>query len=64
MQIKPLCFATAKDFERWRSSYNPTCVSHCRDCTPAYQLRMKKQRRCEHPETMFTVEDDGIVGLA
>ena len=33
----------------------------CRDCTPSYQLRMKRQGRCEHPETMFAVDRDGAV---
>ena len=59
----PLCFATAEDFARWRGSFEAKRVAHCRDCTPSFQLRMKKLNRCEHPETMFTFEEDGVVGL-
>jgi hypothetical protein len=58
----PLCFFSPADFERWRES-RPRCESHCKDCLPAYQLRMKKLQRCEHPEVMFTLDDEGgVVG--
>lgn len=60
--IFPLCFSSLEQYERWRKSFQ--CPrSHCHDCLPAYQLRMKKQRRCEHPETMFTLDEEGgVVG--
>lgn len=67
--VIPLCFRTVADFERWQRSL-AHCggadkrASHCRDCLPAYQLRMKKLGRCEHPETMFTLDEmEGIVGI-
>lgn len=62
----PLCFFSPADFERWRNSRVPAnvrtdCV--CVDCLPAYQLRMKKLGRCQHPYTMFTIDaDGGVVG--
>lgn len=58
----PLCFASLKAYELWRASWK--CPqSHCHDCLPTYQLRMTKLRRCEHPETMFTIDHDGgVVG--
>jgi hypothetical protein len=64
MVAVPICFASSQDFERWSKSYNPQRCSHCRDCTPTFQLRMKKQRRCERPEMMFALEDGGVVGCA
>lgn len=57
----PLCF-TPRLFELWDSAPPAVrCASHCTDCLPAYQLRMKKLRRCEHPEVMFTIDADGAV---
>lgn len=58
----PLCFSSPKLYALWRSSWR--CPdSHCHDCLPSYQLRMKKLGRCEHPEAMFTIEaDGGVVG--
>lgn len=65
-KVHPLCFSP-RIFDLWekanRSSTSAACRSHCRDCMPSYQLRMKKLKRCEHPETMFIVEDGGVVGL-
>lgn len=63
----PLCFHSPADFKRWKDSRvaavsRTDCV--CVDCLPAYQLRMKKLKRCEHPEVMFTVDDGGVVGVA
>lgn len=61
----PLCFASAADFELWRAvPYRQLRgCSVCTDCLPQYQLRMKKLGRCEHPETMFTLTEDGeIIG--
>lgn len=60
-RLFPICFASARDFERWRTSAGARDCGHCHDCTPTYQLRMKKQRRCEHPEVMFSVDVDGGV---
>lgn len=58
----PNCFPSLLDFERWKNSLGAEC-GHCHDCMPTYQLRMKKLRRCEHPEIMFTIDEDrGIVG--
>lgn len=62
MAIHPLCFKSLEDFERWRKSFQAG-LDFCRDCLPSYQLRMKKAGRCEHPEVMFSFdEEDGIVG--
>jgi hypothetical protein len=62
----PLCFFP-RIFELWEGSSIPsarTRPSHCEDCTPSYQLRMKKAGRCEHPDVMFTIEDGGVVGVS
>ena len=61
----PLCFASPKMFGLWLTTESrlgvKPCDSPCVDCTPSYQTRMKKQRRCAHPETMFSVDKDGGV---
>jgi hypothetical protein len=63
---KPACFSTVRFYENWRAML-PRCNTHeradpiCRDCMPTYQLRMKSLGRCAHPETMFTVGQDGGV---
>lgn len=65
MDTHPLCFGSLADFERWRKSFQAGSSGHCADCLPSYQLRMKKLGRCEHPDTMFSFDEDGgIVGHA
>lgn len=65
----PLCFVEPWVYELWAGSRVPNdrtgCPSGpCTDCTPTYQLRMKKRGLCEHPETMFTVgQDGGVFGV-
>lgn len=68
---KPPCFSTVRFYENWRAmllkcshTEQKSVRGHCRDCLPTYQLRMKKAGRCIHPETMFTVDQDGsVVGV-
>jgi len=62
----PLCFVSPRMFDLWtkadRSVPEKTrCENPCRDCQPSYQLRMKKLKRCAHPETMFAVDQEGGV---
>ena len=62
----PLCFVEPWLYELWAGSRVPNdkagCqAGHCTDCTPTYQLRMRKVGRCEHPETQFSVDRDGGV---
>lgn len=58
----PLCFASPEMFALWVSApAAAACSNPCRDCQPSYQLRMKKQGRCGHPETQFSVDEDGGV---
>lgn len=63
MHIVPACFPSLLDFERWAKSFGAKDCGFCHDCLPSYQLRMKKLRRCEHPEIMFSIGEDGVVGL-
>ena len=32
----------------------------CADCVPAYQARMIKENKCEHPEVVFALDRDGF----
>ena len=67
---KPRCFSTIGIYRKWldarQATGNIRDRAHpvCRDCLPGYQLRMKKLGRCEYPETMFTIEDGVVVGVA
>ena len=38
-------------------------VNICRDCTPEHRDKMIEERRCSHPETVFIVDHDGVVGV-
>ena len=65
MNAVPLCFVTHKMFDLWMKAdttpnVNP-CANPCRDCQPGYQLRMKRLKRCAHPETQFSIDKDGGV---
>lgn len=62
----PLCFVSPRMFDLWTKAaavgpVDQRCANPCRDCQPAYQLRMKKLRRCAHPETQFGVDAEGAV---
>lgn len=66
---KPPCFSSVRFYENWRAML-PKCNSGerqatiCHDCLPGYQLRMKKLGRCAHPDTAFTVgQDGGVIGV-
>lgn len=65
----PLCFASPRLFELWLMAdmalpRQQRCENVCRDCMPSYQMRMRKQGRCGHPETVFSVDrDGGVVGV-
>lgn len=66
MSAIPLCFVTPRMFELWTRSDQEQplaqrCDNPCRDCTPGYQIRMKRVRRCSHPETMFAFDEEGAV---
>lgn len=64
MSAVPLCFVDPNIFKLWSGSAKvEECgeAGPCRDCLPAYQLRMKKRGRCSHPETMFGISQDGGV---
>lgn len=61
----PLCFASPRMLELWLraddGAASAKCQNPCRDCQPGYQVRMKRQGRCSHPETMFAQDDEGAV---
>lgn len=61
-----LC-ATPEQFEEWRRasrlSLPPFPAYFCADCTPSYQLEMKKKGWCARPEIKFKrTAADGIEG--
>lgn len=61
----PLCFASADLFELWLrsdmalSESNRCRCGPCTDCLPSYKLKMQKEGRCAHPETVFDLEREG-----
>lgn len=34
---------------------------YCEDCLPEYQGEMIRNNRCQHPEVVFQVDEDGFV---
>lgn len=68
---QPLCFVDPMIFRLWSGSKTPGTTfgeccpaGPCTDCTPTYQLRMRKRGLCEHPETVFTIgQDGGVFGM-
>jgi hypothetical protein len=59
----PACFDSEAQYIAWvhaaRSAQAK--IDHCRDCTAAYQARMIEQHRCEYPETVFELDEDGFI---
>ncbi len=61
----PKCFDDRRQYQSWcilanasklegdKDGNNYSYSGYCIDCTPIYQLRMKKQGRCTHPKTEF-----------
>jgi hypothetical protein len=49
--------------ERLASHYSKH-VEYCRDCTPEHKRQMMEQGRCAHPETLFVLKEDEIVGVS
>jgi len=39
----------------------PPKVGFCADCTLAYQIDMKAERRCENPHIIFEADEDGFI---
>lgn len=68
---KPACFDTRaqwNEYQRmWNLSYRSVKpkpkVNICRDCTPEHRDRMIEEDRCAHPETVFVVNVDGMIGV-
>lgn len=57
----PRC-TNAAQYSLWRNSFSFTTVAgFCTDCLPWYQKEMCQQCRCDHPEILFYVDDDGMV---
>jgi len=50
-------------YKLWREVANRVIPHYgfCTDCTPEYQAKMIREHRCEHPETLFEVDEDGFV---
>lgn len=61
--MQPLCFVDPAIWRLWSRSSVPSehACPPCKDCTPTYQHRMKKRGLCEHPETQFSIDNDGGV---
>ena len=60
----PLCFPSAEVFGRWREMSRGRLAKigsdgYCADCTPLYHDAMVAKGRCEHPEVIFTVDENG-----
>ena len=63
----PLCWPIDKlgDYKLWRESAlvsppHPKS-SICEDCTPEYQQQMIEQKKCENPEILFEIDNEGFL---
>ncbi len=34
---------------------------YCEDCLPEYQCEMIRKNRCQHPEVVFQMDEDGFM---
>jgi hypothetical protein len=54
---KPACFDSQEQYASWRElarmTHVGTASGACVDCTPEFQQRMIKQKRCENPHVEF-----------
>ena len=62
----PNCFENAKQFAGWvayaRMSQPAPAHSYCEDCTPDFQAKMIREKRCQYPGTLFHKVEGGWVG--
>lgn len=64
MKSYPLCFASEEQWKFWNNQarYSRAGPSgYCSDCTPEYQSEMLRARRCEHPNVLFGVDNEGFL---
>lgn len=60
----PSCFPSEADWIEWSAARSGAC-SPCEDCASAYKRRMLAAGRCDRPETIFVVDEDGEeIGLS
>ncbi|NBW12325.1 MAG: hypothetical protein EBR82_30270 [Caulobacteraceae bacterium] len=54
-----------KNFNLWKDAARISMVNQkssvCEDCTPEYQARMIDEGKCENPEVVFDVDEDGFI---
>lgn len=65
---KPPCFDSEQQFVQWvqlastaRTNGKSAMIGYCRDCTPEYAERMRREKRCIQPQVVFAEEEDGEV---
>ena len=56
----PPCFQSREQYRdyMWQShktSQPKDPMNYCLDCTREYKIQMRREKRCEHPETIFVV---------
>jgi hypothetical protein len=56
----PPCFKNKKKHDEYMWQMQKTNqpldpLNYCLDCTRAYKVQMLKEKKCEHPETIFVV---------
>lgn len=57
----PRCITYAQ-WKLWRNTFPRAGVAGvCEDCTPDYQNEMCMLGKCDHPEILFYVDDDGMI---
>ena len=62
----PKCFENDKQFTGWvtyaRQAKPAPAHSFCEDCTPDFQAKMIREKRCAYPGTLFHKSEGDWVG--
>lgn len=63
----PKCWPVdkVKDFVLWKDAARTSAINQkssvCEDCTPEYKERMLNEGKCENPEIVFAIDEDGFI---
>lgn len=57
----PACFESKEQYRAWKeiAVQVPVKLGPCADCTPEYQAKMIRERRCENSHVQFERGSDG-----
>ncbi len=58
------CF-TVQQYQAWQQMAKRVQTrnrnDYCEDCLPEFQRAMKENNKCQHPEVIFRMDEDGFM---